>query len=808
MKTLIVNRKYWISFLLTVLLLIVCMQNISYGQAEQGQKGYPIKPGTVMLFYFLPNDQTYNQSKVDQMKSGILTVQSFYADQMAAHGHGNKTFKIHSDDDGNPVVYTVNGAHASRHYADAPRPYEPDEIGGQFDTSQIVTLVLSDLGVSTPFSGRGVGIKQRGNAVIYRNWNWKTAAHELGHAFGLQHDFRDDAYMMSYGDQYSLSECAAHFLSVNPYFNSNIPLAAVSAPSVQLLSPTTYMYGVAIHAAGTSLSGFYVPVRLRVRDPEGLHQVFLLAKTGEGLRRATGSFEVLDCRKLSGETDMTFTFKYDGKIPSDDDISLYNRIRHTIYVSAVDRQGNRIDHPIEINLQATNIPELNVPLRDRSPRVADSIYNVVRMFHDRHVSSYDDIAYGHLADITNMNVLNIRTSDSPLQANDFDGLTGLSKLELRIESGYSDSTPLPAGIFKGLTSLSSVTIKWHRDTYGSSPLPSLPLTIGLKKIGEGQFKVVIPTGAPGDINVPLIIVNGTTNDGADNVTIPAGSVESDVLTVTRDPGRTAAVIVDLERILPGPPGPSLVFYRSSSHLEMISPLAGAPTPVAERTPQVIDAIVSVVPEIEHIHHDRDLRYMINGKFVDKKYNMGHYVSELHLIDITSLDVSGGENLDLGGNWFSLHGDITELKSGDFDGLSYLTSLRLDDNELSSLPAGIFDKITDLTTLNLSGNQLSSLPDGIFDNLTELITLSLNGNQLSSLSADLFDNLTNLETLNLSSNQLSSLPAGLFDNLTNLTFLNLLDNPLTPLPEGYFDNLTKLTTFHLPASVTPSTNARR
>ena len=803
MKTLIVNRKYWISFLLTVLLLIVCMQNISYGQAEQGQKGYPIKPGTVMLFYFLPNDQTYNQSKVDQMKSGILTVQSFYADQMAAHGHGNKTFKIHSDDDGNPVVYTVNGAHASRHYADAPRPYEPDEIGGQFDTSQIVTLVLSDLGVSTPFSGRGVGIKQRGNAVIYRNWNWKTAAHELGHAFGLQHDFRDDAYMMSYGDQYSLSECAAHFLSVNPYFNSNIPLAAVSAPSVQLLSPTTYMYGVAIHAAGTSLSGFYVPVRLRVRDPEGLHQVFLLAKTGEGLRRATGSFEVLDCRKLSGETDTTFTFKYDGKIPSDDDISLYNRIRHTIYVSAVDRQGNRIDHPIEINLQATNIPELNVPLRDRSPRVADSIYNVVRMFHDRHVSSYDDIAYGHLADITNMNVLNIRTSDSPLQANDFDGLTGLSKLELRIESGYSDSTPLPAGIFKGLTSLSSVTIKWYRDTYGSSPLPSLPLTIGLKKIGEGQFKVVIPTGAPGDINVPLIIVNGTTNDGADNVTIPAGSVESDVLTVTRDPGRTAAVIVDLERILPGPPGPSLVFYRSSSHLEMISPLAGAPTPVAERTPQVIDAIVSVVPEIEHIHHDRDLRYMINGKFVDKKYNMGHYVSELHLIDITSLDVSGGENLDLGGNWFSLHGDITELKSGDFDGLSYLTSLRLDDNELSSLPAGIFDKITDLTTLNLSGNQLSSLPDGIFDNLTELITLSLNGNQLSSLSADLFDNLTNLETLNLSSNQLSSLPAGLFDNLTNLTYLNLLDNPLTPLPDGYFDNFPNLETLHLPRFITPT-----
>ena len=46
-----------------------------------------------------------------------------------------------------------------------------------------------------------------------------------------------------------------------------------------------------------------------------------------------------------------------------------------------------------------------------------------------------------------MNVLNIRASDSPLRANDFDGLTGLSRLELHFESGYSESTLLPAGIF-------------------------------------------------------------------------------------------------------------------------------------------------------------------------------------------------------------------------------------------------------------------------------------------------------------------------------------------------------------------------
>ena len=265
----------------------------------------------------------------------------------------------------------------------------------------------------------------------------------------------------------------------------------------------------------------------------------------------------------------------------------------------------------------------------------------------------------------------------------------------------------------------------------------------------------MPTGAPGDIDLPLIVVNGSINGGVERVTIPAGSVESDVLTVTRTPGTTAAVIVDLERTVPIPPESGYVFYKSSFHLEMFSPLAGAPPPVTDRTPQVLDAIVGVVPEIEHIHHDRDLRYMVNGKFIDKKYNMGHYVTEAQLAAITSLDVSGGGNLGLGGNWFSLHGDITELKPGDFDGMSNLTSLRLDDNELSSLPAGIFDK------------------------------------------------LTNLERLHLSGNQLSSLPAGLFDNLTNLIFLNLLDNPLRPLPEGYFDNLPNLETLHLPRTITPT-----
>ena len=778
MKSLVRNHKWIVSVLLTLL--------IVFGIFSTGdvQAQNAIKPRTVQLFYFLPNDRTYRQSIVDDMKTGILRVQSFYADQMETHGHGRKTFQIETDGQGTPIVHRVDGDHSDSHYKRTEVP--GDEIRRAFDTSSIVQLVVMDISRSS--GGNGVGIKQRGRAVIFGNWDWQTAAHELGHAFGLPHDFRDDAYIMSYDDQNSLSVGAAHFLAVNPYFNSRVPLQAGSAPSVELLSPTNYWYGVVAHFSGQPIPPLHVPVTVRVRDPDGVQQVSLFVKTPDrqSLNRPSGFLEAIEYRNLSGQTDTTITFRYEGNTPSYGDTNMRNTLRHTIYVSAVDSQGNRIDDPPSWTLQAVNVPKPEVPLSERSPRVAESIYNAVRLFHDRSVSSYDHILHPHLGMITTLFVNDIRTSDSPLQANDFDGLTDLGRLGLRFESGYSDSTVLPAGIFKGLTSLSTVEVTYYDSAYyGNDPtlFPILPFPVGLQKVGEGQFKAVVHTGAPSNMDVPIIVVNGSINGGATSVNIPAGSVESEVLTVTRTPGTTAAVVVDLERVVANP-GTGYAFYKSSYHLEMFSPLAGAPAPVAERTPKVLDAIVGKVPEINHIHHNRDLRYMINGKFVDKKYNTGHYVSEAHLAAITSLYVSGSGTVfdslfgNLSGNWFSLAPDITALNPGDFDGMTHLESLRLSGTELSALSANVFDKLTTLTSLSLSGNKLSSLPAGIFDKLT------------------------NLKTLNLSSNELSSLPAGLFDQLTNLTYLNLLENPLRSIPDGYFDNLTNLETLFLPPIITP------
>ena len=138
--------------------------------------------------------------------------------------------------------------------------------------------------------------------------------------------------------------------------------------------------------------------------------------------------------------------------------------------------------------------------------------------------------------------------------------------------------------------------------------------------------------------------------------------------------------------------------------------------------------------------------------------------------------------------------ITALAAGDFDGLTALMQLRLDQNSLDTLPAGVFDELTALTTLILGYNSLDTLPAGVFDELTALTLLNLEDNSLSTLPAEVFDELTELTALYLNKNSLSTLPAGVFEELTALTALRLRGNPGAPF---------SLTAVALPADGTVS-----
>ena len=184
------------------------------------------------------------------------------------------------------------------------------------------------------------------------------------------------------------------------------------------------------------------------------------------------------------------------------------------------------------------------------------------------------------------------------------------------------------------------------------------------------------------------------------------------------------------------------------------------TPVSDRTQQVQDAIVALVPGVDAADD----------------------VTAAHLAVINDLNLRNQS--------------ITALKAGDFDGLSALVRLDLGINQLSTLPSDVFSGLSSLKLINLSDNSLDSLSVDTFSGLS-LTGLDLGNNQLSSLPEGLFAGLSALNWLSLSSNQLSSLPEGLFAGLSSLNSLYLGDNTVglsvTVLLEKIGDNQFKATT---------------
>ena len=65
--------------------------------------------------------------------------------------------------------------------------------------------------------------------------------------------------------------------------------------------------------------------------------------------------------------------------------------------------------------------------------------------------------------------------------------------------------------------------------------------MSLEKVGENQFKATTATGAPFNIVLPVTVTNGGIDGGATNITISAGSIESEPLTVIRTPDTSDAI---------------------------------------------------------------------------------------------------------------------------------------------------------------------------------------------------------------------------------------------------------------------------
>ena len=291
---------------------------------------------TVRMIYFLPNDRPFRADVVRKMKDEIRNVQAFYAEQMRAHGYGDKTFRFETDAQGEPLVHRLDGQHPDSHYLYNTDGRVVSEVKEIFDLNANVYAIVVDNSINVFVKpngfGRGSAVrtgKTSGYGLVIRGFDFVLLAHELGHAFGLPHDFRDEAYIMSYGaERDSLSACSAGFLAVHPYFNTDSPMGEEPSPSIELVSSPAYPAG--------SKS---VSVQAELSDSGGLHQAILLVRTIKP-HFASGLLEIKACNVLAGTQNDVVEFDYDGAIPSAHGTNLSRLSRHSMIADVVDTDGN------------------------------------------------------------------------------------------------------------------------------------------------------------------------------------------------------------------------------------------------------------------------------------------------------------------------------------------------------------------------------------------------------------------------------------------------------------------------------------
>ena len=244
--------------------------------------------GLVRIIYFLPRDRSMQPDIWNKLNTLIRNVQHFYADQMERNGFGRKTFTFETDENRETLIYRVDGQYTDWHYHTETHDKVYTEVASQFDMEKHAYLIVVDISsefINTEntcgvggghwFEGETIVRTHGGYAVIPASGQCfdgesgtEVTAHELGHAFGLEHDFRDDAYIMSYGEApHRLSKCAAGWLAANRFFNTD--QTAFNEPTtLRMLTPSSYP---------PNAKNFNL--RFEVTDVDGIHQVQLLIPT-------------------------------------------------------------------------------------------------------------------------------------------------------------------------------------------------------------------------------------------------------------------------------------------------------------------------------------------------------------------------------------------------------------------------------------------------------------------------------------------------------------------------------------------------
>lgn len=298
---------------------------------------------SVGIGYVIPSNRTEQTGAVDNLSSAMSRIQAWYGEQMDRYGFGPKTFRLESDSRGAPLVNVISTAKTDEQMrsdlwgntinaasAGGLSPWALDHvyvlIPEAHQQQPDGSIVGGFAGGASFGSGSDGGVSVLGSDVLFRlssamllnndtyagkivpefgpypmvqdiSFPWfeqntfssiassvqGAMAHELGHAFGLPHDFRNDSnfrgILMGNGlrgwrgaeypyqfaqDDVQLGYAAALVLNTSRYFNPDTTYTDNLRPTV---SVTT--------SGAVTPTGGKLEVAFKARDASGLSAAVL-----------------------------------------------------------------------------------------------------------------------------------------------------------------------------------------------------------------------------------------------------------------------------------------------------------------------------------------------------------------------------------------------------------------------------------------------------------------------------------------------------------------------------------------------------
>ena len=372
----------------------------------------------VRLVYFVPSDRTAKPNIDTIWDKRIRKAQSFFADMMETHGFSRKTFQFETNAQGNAVVHRVNGKSRWSYYSKDPARVA-DELGhlNIKKNTYVVAVDAADDCFENGVCGIAM-IHHERTAIVPFFESIFAVEHELGHIFGLRHDYRDVSYFGF--DPMLASFCAHEWLDASRYLNTNLP-PSTAPTTVQMLPPL-------------AAPPYAVRFRFETRDTDGLHQAQLIAD-GQGWEKNNPS--LIACKSLNGKNNAPVEFvttKLSGGPTTAAD---------GLWLQVIDKRGNMTVQYFGINIRSLLPPPKVVSIRDANLAAA--------------IRKQLGIPSGSA--ITDLDMLSLRThltADGPAKITDLTGLeyaTNLWRLELS-NNKISDVSPLA-----GLTQLTELDIR-------------------------------------------------------------------------------------------------------------------------------------------------------------------------------------------------------------------------------------------------------------------------------------------------------------------------------------------------------------